>query len=100
MPRDYRVFLDDVLEAIANVTQFVGAMTRQEFEADKKTVHAVVRNLEVIGEAVKGVPAGVRTAIHRFPGSGSLDCATFSSIITSRSRLTSFGMSCRASFLN
>lgn len=67
MPRDYRVFLDDVLEAIANVTQFVGAMTRQEFEADKKTVHAVVRNLEVIGEAVKGVPAGVRGRYPQVP---------------------------------
>jgi uncharacterized protein with HEPN domain len=31
-------------------------MDRPEFEGDKKTLHAVVRNLEVIGEAVKGVP--------------------------------------------
>lgn len=64
MPRDYKVFLDDVQEAIANIVEFVGAMTRQEFEADKKTVHAVVRNLEVIGEAVKGVPSTVRS---RYP---------------------------------
>jgi hypothetical protein len=34
MPRDYTVLLDDVLEAIANVQEFVGTMTRQEFEAD------------------------------------------------------------------
>jgi uncharacterized protein with HEPN domain len=49
-----------MLEAIFNVTEFVGAMTRQQFEADKKTIHAVVRNLEVVGEAVKGVPVAVR----------------------------------------
>lgn len=67
MPRDYKVFLDDVLEAIANISQFVGAMTRQEFEVDKKTVHAVVRNLEVVGEAVKGVPAGVRVRYPQVP---------------------------------
>jgi uncharacterized protein with HEPN domain len=60
MPRDYKVFLQDVLEAIANVAEFVGRMTRNEFEADKKTVHAVVRNLEVIGEAIKSVPPEVR----------------------------------------
>lgn len=60
MPRDYKIFLQDVLEAIANVAEFVGAMTRNEFEADKKTVHAVVRDLEVIGEAIKSVPAEVR----------------------------------------
>ena len=64
MPRDYKVYLQDVLEAIANVGEFVGAMTREEFAADKKTLHAVVRNLEVIGEAVKAVPAEVR---NRYP---------------------------------
>lgn len=60
MPRDYKVFLQDVLEAIANVAEFVGAMSLEQFKADKKTLHAVVRNLEVIGEAVKGVPPEAR----------------------------------------
>jgi uncharacterized protein with HEPN domain len=60
MPRDYRVYLQDVLEAVVNVGEFVGNMSRSEFEDDKKTVHAVVRNLEVIGEAVKAVPPEVR----------------------------------------
>ena len=62
MPRDYKVFLQDVLDAIANVAEFVGPMTRHEFEADKKTLHAVVRNLEVIGEAIKSVPPEVRVS--------------------------------------
>jgi uncharacterized protein with HEPN domain len=60
MPRDYRIFLQDVLDAIVNVAEFVGAMTLDEFRADKKTLHAVVRNLEVIGEAVKCVPPEIR----------------------------------------
>ncbi len=67
MPRDYRVLLQDVLEAAANVADFVGAMTRDEFAADKKTLHAVVRNLEVIGEAVKRVPPEVRDAHAHIP---------------------------------
>lgn len=33
MPRDYRVFLEDILEAIANISQFIGAMSRAEFDA-------------------------------------------------------------------
>lgn len=37
-------------------------MTRDEFEADSKTVDAVLRNLEIIGEAVKGVPQSFREA--------------------------------------
>ncbi|HUY32238.1 MAG TPA: DUF86 domain-containing protein [Pirellulales bacterium] len=64
MSRDYKVFLQDVLEAIDNVAEFVGPMTWDQFQADKKTLHAVVRNLEVIGEAVKQVPAETR---HRHP---------------------------------
>lgn len=60
MPRDFKVFLEDALEAIGNVAEFVGAMTLDELKADKKTLHAVVRNLEVIGEAVKGVPPQIR----------------------------------------
>ena len=67
MPRDYRVFLEDVLDAIANVGDFVGPMTRDEFQADKKTLHAVVRNLEVIGEAVKSVPPKVRVQNPQVP---------------------------------
>jgi uncharacterized protein with HEPN domain len=49
-----------MLEGIANVSEFLGAMTRAELQSDKKTLHAVVRNLEVIGEAVKNVPTEVR----------------------------------------
>ncbi len=41
MPRDYRVFLQDALDAIANVAEFVGAMTLEQFKQDKKTLHAV-----------------------------------------------------------
>jgi uncharacterized protein with HEPN domain len=67
MRRDYKVFLQDVLDAIANVAEFVGAMTLDEFKSDKKTLHAVVRNLEVIGEAVKGVPSEVRQRHPRVP---------------------------------
>lgn len=67
MPRDHRVFLQDVLDAVANVAEFVGSMSRQEFDTDKKTLHAVVRNLEVIGEAVKGVPTDVRVKYPQVP---------------------------------
>jgi uncharacterized protein with HEPN domain len=67
MPRDHKVYLQDILVAIGNVAEFVGSMTREQFETDKKTVHAVVRNLEVIGEAVKGLPGEVRAANPEVP---------------------------------
>lgn len=60
MPRDSSVALTDILEAIGNVEEFVATMAVQDFRADKKTLHAVPRNLEVIGEAARHVPDEVR----------------------------------------
>ena len=41
MPRDYKVFLQDAVEAIDNVTEFVADMPFETFKADRKTLHAV-----------------------------------------------------------
>src|SRR5476651_76072 len=59
MPRDFKVYLQDILEAIANIEEFLGTLSLEEFRIDKKTLHAVVRDLEVIGEAVKKVPEAI-----------------------------------------
>jgi|SRR5437016_9387305 len=60
MPRDYKVFLEDMRDAIAKVHKYTSGLGFKEFANDEKTVDAVVRNLEVIGEAAKSVPEGVR----------------------------------------
>ena len=77
MPRDYKVSLQDVLQAIGDVAEFVGTMTLEQFKSDKKTLHAVVRDLEVIGEAVKSVPAEVRDRHPALLGSASPAYAIF-----------------------
>jgi uncharacterized protein with HEPN domain len=98
MPRDSNVHLQDVLEAIANIAEFVGAMTRQEFEADKKTLHAVVRNLEVIGEAVKSIPPGVRDPNPHLPWQRIAGLRDILIHHYSKSTSISSGTSCRTSF--
>ena len=58
-----QVFLDyinDMLENIADIREFTAGMTRESFSTDKKTVKAVVRSLEVIGEAANKLPEHVR----------------------------------------
>jgi len=60
MLRDSRVLLDDILEASGRIRSYTAGMTLPEFRADKKTADAVVRNLEVIGEAIKKLPAELR----------------------------------------
>ena len=62
MPRDFEVYLQDILEAIGKVNAYTAGMSRAELEGDPKTVDAVLRNLEVIGEAAKAIPELVRDA--------------------------------------
>ena len=60
MPRDYKVCLEDILEAIKRIRDYTPNFSLASFSSDFKTFDAVVRNLEVIGEAAKGIPDGVR----------------------------------------
>jgi uncharacterized protein with HEPN domain len=61
MPRDYRVYLDDILESIKAIEEFAGGLSFAEFSNDRRTFDAVVRNLEIIGEAIKKTPESIRS---------------------------------------
>lgn len=60
MARDSSVYLEDIVTAAERISTYVAGHSRETFGADTKTVDAVVRNLEVIGEAVKQVSVEVR----------------------------------------
>jgi len=49
--RPVELLLDDVCEAIDKIEQYISGMSFDVFSKDNKTVDAVVRNLEIIGEA-------------------------------------------------
>ena len=61
MCRDYKVYLDDILGAIEKVAGFTAGLSRDQFAEDAKTFDAVVRNLEIIGEAAKRLPEEIRS---------------------------------------
>ena len=61
-PRDYKVFLEDILAAITNIERYTADQSLEEFRLDTKTRDAVVRNLEIIGEATKRIPDSIRQA--------------------------------------
>ena len=52
-PRDWRLRIEDILEASGRVETYIAGLTFEQFQSDRKTVDAVVRNLEVIGEAAR-----------------------------------------------
>ena len=60
MPRDYRVYLDDILEAASRIQSYTSGLSYAQFSSDLKTLDAVVRNLEIVGEAIKKTPDEVR----------------------------------------
>jgi uncharacterized protein with HEPN domain len=58
--RDVRLFLHDMLEAINKIERYVAGLSFAQFESNDLVVDAVVRNLEVIGEAAKYIPPHLR----------------------------------------
>lgn len=52
--------LKDILEAIDRIQRYVARLTEAQFLANTEKQDAVLRNLEVIGEAVRNIPADVR----------------------------------------
>lgn len=58
--RNFTDYLRDILDAIEKVETFTQGMDYEQFVKDEKTVFAVIRALEIIGEASKNIPNSVK----------------------------------------
>lgn len=56
MNRDFRDYVADIIKSIDSLESFTKGMSYEEFIRDEKTVWAVIRGIEIIGEAVKNLP--------------------------------------------
>ena len=65
--RDYRDYLQDILDAVNDIESFVDNMTYEDFIKDRKTLNAVVRSIEIIGEASKKIPETIKTKNKELP---------------------------------
>lgn len=69
MTKDWRVRVEDMLEAIERISSYVDGMSRDAFVGDGRTQDAVLRNLEVLGEASKRVPFHIQRRHGEIPWS-------------------------------
>ncbi len=60
MTRDYSDYITDILNSIDEIDEFIGDIEYEIFSTDKKTINAVIRSLEVIGEAATKIPRDIR----------------------------------------
>ncbi|MCU0615067.1 MAG: DUF86 domain-containing protein [Desulfobacterales bacterium] len=67
--REISDYIDDIINAIDDIAEFTSGMSYEKFVADKKTVNAVIRSLEVLGEATKHIPVSFRRKYPDIPWS-------------------------------
>ncbi len=67
MKRGFRLFVQDILDAINDINEFVGAMNKAQFLRNGKTKSAVTWKVEIIGEASKNVPRHIKTRYKEIP---------------------------------
>jgi uncharacterized protein with HEPN domain len=66
-PRDWTMRIEDILDSIARIQDYVRGMTFDAFQADRKTIDAVIRNITVIGEAANNVPPSIADSLPEIP---------------------------------
>ncbi len=65
--RQIKDYLQDILEAIDAAESFIEGMSFEDFQAERKTIFAVTRAIEIMGEAAKSIPPSLREQYPQVP---------------------------------
>jgi len=66
MTRDIRVYIEDIMDSITKIEQYTQGVNEQEFMTNAQLQDAVLRRLEIMGEAVKKIPQSFRDKISAY----------------------------------
>lgn len=67
MKEEFLDYIEDIIEAMDDAMSFVEGMEYDDFIKDRKTIYAVIRTIEIIGEAVKKIPDRVKNRYPEIP---------------------------------
>ncbi len=65
--REYKDFIDDILNAVKDIEKFVKDVNYESFVSNKEKINAVVYSLLIIGEAVKSIPEQIKQQYPEIP---------------------------------
>jgi uncharacterized protein with HEPN domain len=67
MSREWRFYLNDILQFSQRILEYTNSYTQEKFEQDRRTYDATLRNIELIGEAATHIPIEIRDQNKNIP---------------------------------
>ncbi len=64
---NYKLFIEDILVAMDKIERYTEDMTYETFMKNELVVDAIIRNLEIIGEASRNIPEEVKDRYGNIP---------------------------------
>ena len=58
--RDYKLYLEDIKQAIVSIETYSRGLNFDKLKKDKMIIDAIIRNMEIIGEASKNIPSDIK----------------------------------------
>ena len=67
MKKDIKIFLEHILESINLIEEYTKGKNKKEFLNSKQLQDAVIRRIEIIGEAIKNIPNDIKEKFNAIP---------------------------------
>lgn len=67
MKRNYKLFIEDILEAMNKIEEYIKGLSYEDFTEKEMVEDAVIRKMEIIGEAAKNVPENIKAQYKNIP---------------------------------